>query len=77
MTEHEPVHLCLAADHQAATTTAVSFDIDSVVEFAHSPAVASQGVRWNPTQMTASDLQASLHLDPQPVHYIDSTGRAP
>ncbi|KAJ5288260.1 hypothetical protein N7508_011035 [Penicillium antarcticum] len=71
-----PVHLCLAADHQPERPTAVTFDIDSIVGFAHSLAVAKLGVRWNSTQMPVSDLRSSLHLNPIPVHYIGSNGRA-
>ncbi|KAJ5751506.1 uncharacterized protein N7511_008471 [Penicillium nucicola] len=44
-----PVHLCLAADHEPERPTAVTFDIDSIVGFAHSLAVAKLGVRWNST----------------------------
>ncbi|KAJ6050763.1 uncharacterized protein N7446_010872 [Penicillium canescens] len=71
-----PVHLCLAADHKLERPTAVTFDIDSVVGFAHSLAVAKLGVRWNSTQMPVSGLRSGLHLDPLPVHYIGSNGRA-
>ena len=71
-----PIHLCLASDHNSRRPTAVTFDIDSIVGFAHSPAVAKHGVRWNPTQMAVSDLRSNLHLDPLPVHYIGSNGRA-
>ncbi|OKO92959.1 hypothetical protein PENSUB_12554 [Penicillium subrubescens] len=71
-----PPHLCLAADHRQGCSTGVTFDVDSVVAFAHSLAVAKLGVRWNPTQMPVSDLRSSLHLDPLPVHYFGSDGRA-
>ncbi|KAJ6041645.1 hypothetical protein N7460_007035 [Penicillium canescens] len=71
-----PVHLCLAADHKPERPTAVTFDIDSIVGFAHSLAVAKLGVRWNSTQMPVSDLRSSLHLNPIPTHYIGSNGRA-
>ncbi|KAE8357305.1 hypothetical protein BDV27DRAFT_164642 [Aspergillus caelatus] len=72
----EPVHVCLATDHHSDTVTEVTFDIDSIVGFASSLAVAKQGVRWNPTQMAVSDLQSSLHLDPLPVQYLDPQGRS-
>mgnify|MGYP001658521405 CR=1 FL=1 len=71
-----PVHLCLATDHATGCLPGVTFDIDSVVGFAHSLAVAKLGVRWNPTQMPVSDLRSSLHLDLLPVHYSGSDGRA-
>ncbi|KAB8067037.1 hypothetical protein BDV29DRAFT_201086 [Aspergillus leporis] len=54
----------------------VTLDIDSVLGFARSLAVAKRGVRWYPTQMSVSDLQSGLHLDPIPVHYVDPDGRA-
>lgn len=44
--------------------------------FARSLAVVKLGVRWNPTQMPVSDLRSSLYLDPLPVHYFRSDGRA-
>ncbi|KAE8360865.1 hypothetical protein BDV27DRAFT_161284 [Aspergillus caelatus] len=70
----EPVHVCLATDHHSDTVTEVTFDIDSIVGFASSLAVAKQGVQWNPTQIAVSDLQSSLHLDPLPVQYLDPQG---
>lgn len=72
-----PVHLCLAADHRQGCSTGMILDVDSVVGFAHSLTVAKLRVRWNPTQMPVSDLRSSLHLDPLPVHYFRSDGRAP
>jgi hypothetical protein len=70
-----PIHLCLASDHQTGRPTLASFDIDSIVGFAHSLAVAKNGVRWNPTQMAVTDLHSSLHLDPIPVTYSGIDGR--
>jgi hypothetical protein len=70
-----PAHICLAIDHQRERPTGVTFDIDSIVGFADSLAVAKLGVRWNPTQMPVSDLHSSLHLDPHPIQYIGSNGR--
>ncbi|KAE8371005.1 hypothetical protein BDV26DRAFT_299203 [Aspergillus bertholletiae] len=52
----DPVHVCLATDHRSDTVTEVTFDINSIVGFASSLAVAKQGVRWNPIQMAVSDL---------------------
>ncbi|KAJ5742295.1 hypothetical protein N7533_011704 [Penicillium manginii] len=75
MPDAGPVHLCLAADHEPERPTAVTFDIDSIVGFAYSLAVAKLGVRWNSTQMPVSDLHLSLHLDPLPLQYVDSDGR--
>ncbi|KAE8414841.1 hypothetical protein BDV36DRAFT_311637 [Aspergillus pseudocaelatus] len=72
----DSVHVCLATDHRSDTVTEVTFDIDSIVGFVSSLAVAKQGVRWNPTQMAVSDLQSSLHLDPLPVQYLDPQGRS-
>jgi hypothetical protein len=71
-----PVHLCLAANHEPKHPTAVAFDIDSIVGFAHSLVVAKFGVRWNSTQMPVSDFRSGLHLDPLPIQYIGSNGRA-
>ncbi|KAJ6045531.1 hypothetical protein N7499_003469 [Penicillium canescens] len=70
-----PAHICLAVDHQRERPTGVTFDIDSIVGFAESLAVAKLGVRWNPTQMPVSDLHSSLHLDPLRVHHTGSNGR--
>ncbi|KAL2807989.1 hypothetical protein BJX63DRAFT_436566 [Aspergillus granulosus] len=56
-----PVHLCLAADHERGCTTGVTFDIDSVVGFAHSLAVAKLGY-------TGSD--GRTHHVGRPVHKI-------
>lgn len=52
------------------------FDIDSVVGFPTSLAIAQQGIHWHPSQMPIADLQSSLHLNPIPVHYEDRHGRA-
>lgn len=73
--DSHPVHVCLDADHQTESQTGVTFDIDSIVGFAHSLAVAKLGVRWNPTQRPVSDLHSSLHLDPLPVHQVCRDGR--
>ena len=73
--DSHPVHVCLDADHQTGSQTGVTFDIDSIVGFAHSLAVAKLGVRWNPTQRPVSDLHSSLHLDPLPVHQVCRDGR--
>ncbi|KAL4960079.1 uncharacterized protein BDV14DRAFT_211863 [Aspergillus stella-maris] len=70
-----PVHVCLNADHQTGSQTRVTFDINSIVGFAHSLAVAKLGVRWNPTQRPVPDLHSSLHLDPLPVHQVSRDGR--
>ncbi|KAJ6126243.1 hypothetical protein N7471_010736 [Penicillium samsonianum] len=64
-----PVHLCLAADHEPELPTAITFDVDSIVGFAHSLAVAKLGVRWNSTQMAISDLRSAM------VALITSDGR--
>jgi hypothetical protein len=70
-----PVHVCLAADHTTQSPSGVTLDVDSVVGFANSLAVAKLGVRWNPTQMAITDLRSGLHLDPLLVHYSGSDGR--
>jgi hypothetical protein len=69
-----PLHLCLATEDQPPAISTVTFDIDSVVGYATSLAVAKQGLRWHPTQLVVSDLQASLHLSPVRVYYEDSHG---
>jgi hypothetical protein len=38
-------------------------------------AVAKEGVRWHPTQMSVSDLWSSLHFNSRKVTYIDKAGR--
>lgn len=40
-----PVHVCLAADNKKGYLSGVTFDIDSVVGFAHSLTVAKLRVR--------------------------------
>jgi hypothetical protein len=52
------------------------FDIDSIMGYPTSLAVAKQGIRWHPSQMVVSDLQSSLHLNTVPVHYEDQHGHA-
>ena len=71
-----PVHICLKADDVARVDTKVTFDIDSILGFPSSLAVAKQGIRWNPTQMAVSDLQSDLHLNSRLAHYVDRHGRA-
>lgn len=72
--DRTPIHLCLDAEDQLSAPVEVTFDIDSVIGFPSSLAVAKQGIRWNPTQMAVSDLQSNLHLNPIPVHYQDHHG---
>lgn len=71
-----PLHICLATEDRQPTSTSIMFDIDSVVGFPTSLAIAQQGIHWHPTQMPVSDLQSSLHLNPIPVHYEDRHGHA-
>ncbi|PVH90385.1 hypothetical protein DM02DRAFT_547899, partial [Periconia macrospinosa] len=71
-----PVHICLKADDVASVDAEVTFDIDSVLGFPSSLAVAKQGIRWNPTQMAVSDLQSDLHLNSRLAHYVDRHGHA-
>lgn len=71
----ESVHVCLATDHLSDTVTEVTFDIDSIVGFASSLAVARQRVQWNPTQIAVSNLQSSLYLDSLSMQYLDSQGQ--
>uniref|UniRef100_A0A093UKY7 Uncharacterized protein n=1 Tax=Talaromyces marneffei PM1 TaxID=1077442 RepID=A0A093UKY7_TALMA len=71
-----PLHICLATEDRQLTSTSVMFDIDSVISFPTSLAIAQQGILWHPTQMPVSDLQSSLHLNPIPVHYEDHHGHA-
>ncbi|PVH90217.1 hypothetical protein DM02DRAFT_665366 [Periconia macrospinosa] len=72
--DSSPVHICLKADDRVTTATEVTFDIDSILGFPNSLAVAKQGIRWNPTQMAVSDLQSDLHLDSRLAHYVDRHG---
>ena len=71
----EPPHICLEREDEDIMTEA-TFDIDSVLGFANSLAVAKQGIRWNTAQMPVSDLKGSLHLDYLPVQYVDQGGRS-
>ena len=71
-----PAHICLEADNQVAVAAEVTFDIDSVLGFPNSLAVAKQGVRWNPTKMTITDLRSDLHLNSRLTHYFDRHGHA-
>jgi hypothetical protein len=71
-----PVHICLEADDRRTTTAEVAFDIDSIIGFPASLAIAKQGIRWHPTQMPVSDLRSGLHLKTRHVHYIDCHGHA-
>jgi hypothetical protein len=71
-----PVHICLNVDDGATAATGVTFDIDSVLGFPSSLAVAKQGIRWNPTQMAVSDIRSDLHLNSRLAHYIDRHGHA-
>ncbi|KAB8222577.1 hypothetical protein BDV33DRAFT_168437 [Aspergillus novoparasiticus] len=65
----DPLHICLPAGSHSVT-----FDIDSIVGYLTSLAVAKQGTRWYPTQMMVSDLQSSLHLSLVQVSYVDRQG---
>ncbi|KAE8858055.1 hypothetical protein PTNB73_09303 [Pyrenophora teres f. teres] len=71
-----PTPICLEADDHANMAAEVTFDIDSVLGFLNSLAVAKQGVRWNSTQITVTDLQSGLHLKTRLAHYVDSHGHA-
>ncbi|KAE8849566.1 hypothetical protein PTNB29_10522 [Pyrenophora teres f. teres] len=71
-----PTPICLEADDHANVAAEVTFDIDSVLGFPNSLAVAKQGVRWNSTQMTVTDLQSGLHLKTRLAHYVDGHGHA-
>ena len=71
-----PVHICLEAEDRPNAAAEVTFDIDSIVGFPTSLAIAKQGIRWHPTQMPVSDLQSDMHLNTRPVHYLDSHGHA-
>ena len=73
--DHEAPHICLRPDEPQNDHARVSFDIDSVTAFPTNIAIAKQGIRWHPTQMPVSDLQSSLHLRPQAVHFVDNAGR--
>ncbi|KAI1671853.1 hypothetical protein L13192_02712 [Pyrenophora tritici-repentis] len=71
-----PTPICLEADDEANVAAEVTFDIDSVLGFPNSLAVAKQGVRWNSTQMTVTDLRSGLHLNTRLAHYVDCHGHA-
>ena len=43
--DNAPAHICLEADNQAAVAAEVTFDIDSVLGFPSSLAIAKQGIR--------------------------------
>jgi hypothetical protein len=65
-----PTYICLEAEDQRFVRSSVMFDIDSIVGYPSSLAIAKQGIRWHPAQMAVSELQSSLHLNPIPVHII-------
>jgi hypothetical protein len=71
-----PTPICLEADDQANVAAEVTFDINSVLGFPDSLAIAKQGTRWNSTQLTVIDLQSGLHLKTQHAHYVDGHGHA-
>ncbi|KAH7394710.1 hypothetical protein BKA66DRAFT_410383, partial [Pyrenochaeta sp. MPI-SDFR-AT-0127] len=72
----EPAHICLDAEARETMVATTSFDIDSVIGFGTSLAMAKRVIHWNPTQMPVSDLQSDLHLNHRQVHYLDRHGHS-
>jgi hypothetical protein len=70
----EPAHICLGRDQTPCQTGRVKFDVDSIVGFCSSLAVAKGGIRWNWTQTPVPPLKSGLHLAKQRVQYSDSHG---
>ncbi|RKK66775.1 hypothetical protein BFJ69_g15098 [Fusarium oxysporum] len=71
----EVPYICLDEDERVSDGAGVTFDIDSVVAFPSSLAVAKKGIHWSPTRMTVSDLQSDLHLQSMPVVFLDTNGK--
>lgn len=67
-------HISLDEDERVSGDAGVTFDVDSIIGFPSSLAVAKRGIRWSPTRMTVSDLQSDLHLRPISVTYCDTDG---
>lgn len=67
-------HICLDKDESVSSGACVTFDVDSIIGFPSSLAVAKRDIRWSPTRMTVSDLQSDLHLRSFPVTYFDADG---
>lgn len=61
---HESKHVCLHCSRRQAPLLHpnIMFDIDSVMGFADSLAVAKQGIRFNLTPQVVSNLAADVHL---------------
>ncbi|KAL7940768.1 hypothetical protein V8C42DRAFT_356065 [Trichoderma barbatum] len=66
--------ISLDKDERVSGGAGVTFDVDSIIGFPNSLAVAKRGIRWSPTRMTVSDLQSDLHLRPIQVTYNDQDG---
>ncbi|EXK75695.1 hypothetical protein FOQG_19539 [Fusarium oxysporum f. sp. raphani 54005] len=71
----EVAYICLDEDERVSDGAGVTFDIDSIVAFPSSLAVAKKGIHWSPTRMTVSDLQSDLHLRSIPVTFLDTNGK--
>ncbi|KAL7940579.1 hypothetical protein V8C42DRAFT_349396 [Trichoderma barbatum] len=67
-------YISLDKDERVSSGAGVTFDVDSIIGFPNSLAVAKRGIRWSPTRMTVSDLQSDLHLRPIQVTYNDQDG---
>lgn len=73
-TSEVPDQVYLQKGENPSQTSRVSWDIDSIIGFATSLAVAKGGILWNSVQRPISDLQSSGHLARLRVHYTDSHG---
>ena len=69
-----PPHICLRKDEQRGNSVSSSFDVDSVVAFPTSLAVAKHGIQWHPSQTAVPALKSSLHLRSREVVFQDETG---
>ncbi|KAH6961775.1 hypothetical protein BKA56DRAFT_500124 [Ilyonectria sp. MPI-CAGE-AT-0026] len=70
----EAPRISLSEDERVSSGARIGFFVDSIIRFPSGLAVAKQGIRWFPIQMTVSDLQSDLHLRPRQVTYFDTAG---
>ena len=69
--EGKPKQACLHTEHSRQTPPAVSFDIDSILGFATSPATAVHGIRFYSAPQYGQNISTDVHLtldraDPDP-----------
>jgi len=69
--ESEPKHVDVLLDNQPCIEPIIDFDVDSLVAFASSLAVARTGIQWLPHQSTMSVLTTDLHMAPIQCEWTD------